>query len=112
MKLPYKNVKNHANFRFSNSVRPDPAAPGPRKLRVVFPLISVLSKPPQLQYGPKYCFGVGARRDLRFKSWPTEDAHGVVGHLQVQNCTCELGAPPKKHILPHIAIKGVLTRQK
>ena len=51
MKLPSKNVKNHENLRFHNSVRPDPAAPGPRKLRVVFPVISVLSKPPQLPYG-------------------------------------------------------------
>ena len=54
MKLPSKNVKNHENLRFRNSVRPDPAAPGPRKLRVVFPLISVLPKPPQLPYGAKY----------------------------------------------------------
>ena len=56
MKLPSKNVKNHEKLRFHNSVRPDPAAPGPRKLRVVFPLISVLSKPPQLPYGAKYFF--------------------------------------------------------
>jgi hypothetical protein len=56
MKLPSKNFKNHENLRFHNSVRPDPAAQGPRKLRVVFPLISVLSKPPQLPYGSKYLF--------------------------------------------------------
>ena len=42
-----------------DSMRPDPAAPGPRKLRVVFPLISVLPKPPQLPYGAKYiCLAV------------------------------------------------------
>ena len=52
MKLPSKNVKNHTIFH--NSVRPDPAAPGPRKLRVVFPVISVLPKPPQLPYGATY----------------------------------------------------------
>ena len=50
MELPSKNVKNHKNLRLHNSVRPDPTAPGDRKLRVVFPLISVLSKRPQLQY--------------------------------------------------------------
>jgi len=38
--------------------------------------------------------------------------HGVVGHLPVQNCTCEPGAPPKLFCLPHMAIEGVLTRQK
>ena len=47
----YEERQNHGNLRFHNSVRPDPAAPGPRKLRVVFPVISVLSKPPQLPYG-------------------------------------------------------------
>ena len=56
MKLLSKNVKHHGNLRFNNSVRPDPAAPGPRKLRVVFPVISVLSKTPQLPYGAKYFF--------------------------------------------------------
>ena len=40
--------------RFRNSVRPDWPAPGPIKLRVVFPLTSVLSKPPQLPHGAKY----------------------------------------------------------
>jgi hypothetical protein len=57
MKLPSRNVKNHEQLKFRNSVRPDPAAPGPRKLRVVFPVISVLSKPPQLPYGTKSVFG-------------------------------------------------------
>ena len=47
----FQNSQNPENLRFHNSVRPDPAAPGPRKLRVVFPLISVLSKPPQLPLG-------------------------------------------------------------
>jgi hypothetical protein len=56
MKLPSKNVNKHENLRFHNSVRPDPAAPGPRKLRVVFPVISVLSKPHQLPYGATYFF--------------------------------------------------------
>ena len=51
MKLPSKNIRNHENLRFHNSVRPDPAAPGPRKLRTIFPHTSVLSKPPQLPYG-------------------------------------------------------------
>ena len=62
MRLHSNDVNNHENIRFRNSVRPDLAAPGPRKLRVVFPVISVLSKPPQLPYGAKYCFwggGVG-----------------------------------------------------
>ena len=71
MKLPSKNVKNHEKLRFHNSVRPDPAAPGPRKLRVVFPVISVLSKPPQLPYGAKYSFwggGVGLGGELMHKS--------------------------------------------
>jgi hypothetical protein len=54
MKLPSKNFKNHENLRFHNSVRPDPAAQGPRKLRVVFPLISVLSKRAQLPYAATY----------------------------------------------------------
>ena len=42
-------------------MRPDPAAPGPRKLWVVFPIISVLSKPPPLPYGQNivFCGGVG-----------------------------------------------------
>ena len=53
MKIPSKKVKNHANLRVYNSVRPDLAAPGPRKLRVVFPVFSVLPKPPQLSYGAK-----------------------------------------------------------
>ena len=34
-------------------VRQNIGDPGSRKLRKVFPLISVLSKPPQLQYGVK-----------------------------------------------------------
>ena len=65
MKLPSKNYDNYENERFHYSVRPDPATPGPRKLRVVFPHTSVLSKPPQLPYGAKYLFlggwgGVGS----------------------------------------------------
>ena len=35
-------------------MRPDPAAPGPKKMRVVFPVISVLSKPRKLPYGATY----------------------------------------------------------
>ncbi len=31
---------------------------------------------------------------------------GVVGHLPVQNCTCEPGAPPKNNIVSHMAIEG------
>ena len=61
MKLPSKNVKNHENLRIHNSVRPDPLAPGPKKLRVVFPLICVLSKPPQLPYGAKSFFAPGSQ---------------------------------------------------
>ena len=57
MKLPPNNVKNHENERFHNSVRPDPAHPGPAKLRVICPHTSVLSKPPQLPYGAEYVFG-------------------------------------------------------
>ena len=45
-----KNVENHANLKFHNSVRPDWPSAGPVKLRTIFPLISVLPKPPQLQY--------------------------------------------------------------
>ena len=56
MKLPSKNVENHENLIFDNSVRPDPAAPDPTKLRTVFPHTSVLPKPPQLPYGAKYLF--------------------------------------------------------
>ena len=59
MKLPSKNVKNHDKFRFRDSVRPDPAATGPIKLRLAFPLISVLSKRPQSPYGATYLFGAG-----------------------------------------------------
>ena len=73
MKLPSKNVNNHENLRFRNSVRPDPAARGPRKLRVVFLVILVLT-PPQLPYGAKYLF------------W---------GVLQVRRCSSEPeGVPP------------------
>ena len=57
MKGLSKKSKNDGHLRFDNSVRPDPAAPGPRKLRAVFPLISVLPKPNQLPYGAKYVFG-------------------------------------------------------
>ena len=48
MKLPSKNVKNHDNLRFHYS------APGPTKMRTIFPHTSVLPKPPQLPYGAKY----------------------------------------------------------
>ena len=65
MKLPSKNVKNHENLIFHNSVRSDPAAPGPRKLRVVFPVISVLPKPSQLPYGAKYL-------PYRMQGWESE----------------------------------------
>ena len=53
MKLPPKNVKNHDKLRFHYSVRQKIAAPGPIKLRTIFPHTSVLPKPPQLPYGGK-----------------------------------------------------------
>ena len=51
IKLPSKNVNNYEQLRFRNSVRPDPTALGPIKLRTIFPHTSVLPKPPQLPYG-------------------------------------------------------------
>ena len=60
MKLPSKNVENHEKLRFHNSVRPDPGAPGPRKLRVVFPLISVCQNPLNCHMGQNpFLTGVG-----------------------------------------------------
>ena len=52
----------HASFRTAGTVmRPDSANAGPQKMRATFPHLSVLSKPPRLPYGTKYCFwgGVG-----------------------------------------------------
>ena len=60
MKLPSKNVKTHDNLRFHNSV----------------PVISVLSKPPQLPYGAKYLF---------------------LGVLQVHRCSSEPEGVPPPH---------------
>ena len=41
----FQECEHHENLRFHNSVRPDLAAPGPRKLRTISPHTSVLSKP-------------------------------------------------------------------
>ena len=53
----FQECQKSRKLRFHASVRPDPAAPGPRKLRVVFPLISVLSKRPQFNMGQNVVFG-------------------------------------------------------
>ena len=66
MKGLTQNVENLANLRFDNPVRPDPAAPGPRKLRTIFPHTSVLPKPFQLPYGT-FFFPLG--RILGFTSF-------------------------------------------
>ena len=75
----FKNVKNHEKLRFRNSVRPDPAAPGPRKLRVVFPVISVLSKAPQLLHGANKkkmgWGGVGLRLLVLLGQYTPVDVH-------------------------------------
>ena len=52
----FQECQKSWKLEISHSVRPDPAAQGPRKLRVVFLVISVLSKPPRLPYGAKYFF--------------------------------------------------------
>ena len=54
MQLPSKNVKNHEQILFHYAVRQKIVAPGPTKLRTIFPHTSVLAKPPQLPYGAKY----------------------------------------------------------
>ena len=62
MKLPSKNFKNHENLRFHNSVRPDPAHAGPKKLRTICPHTSVLPKPASLAFWGDILFlggGVG-----------------------------------------------------
>ena len=57
MKGLSENVENPEKLRFHYSVRQKIAAPGPIKLRTIFPHTSVLPKPPQLPYGAKYFFG-------------------------------------------------------
>jgi hypothetical protein len=54
MKLPSKDVKNHEKILCHYSVRQKIAAPGPTKLRTIFPHTPVLPNPPQLPYGAKY----------------------------------------------------------
>ena len=49
--------RNHEQILFRNSVRQKIAAPGPTKLRTIFPRTPVLPKPPQLPYGAKYFVG-------------------------------------------------------
>ena len=56
--LKFQFTVNPESLRFDYSVRQKIGDPGPIKLRTNFPLTSVLSKPPQLQYGTnKSVFG-------------------------------------------------------
>ena len=49
--LKFQFTQNHEHLKFDYSVRQKIGDPGPKKLRTIFPHISVLSKPPQLPYG-------------------------------------------------------------
>ena len=75
MKGLSKNVENPEHLRFDNSVRPDPATPGPRKLRTLFPHTPVVPKPPQLPYGAKKD---KLGRICGFPSFPENIVWGVI----------------------------------
>ena len=51
--LKFQFTVNHEKWRFDYSVRQNIGDRGPIEMQNVFPLISVLSKPPQLQYWTK-----------------------------------------------------------
>ena len=56
MKGLSKNVKNHEILLLHNSVRQKIGDPGPISMQNMFPLISVVPKPPKSPYGAKYLF--------------------------------------------------------
>ena len=67
--VTFQECRKSWKFSFYSFVRPDPARAGPKKLRTICPLISVLSEPPQLPYEAK-CIHQNPKESIRIKRNP------------------------------------------